>query len=513
MYRALYRTYRPETFDAILGQEHIVKILKNQIKQGTVGHAYLFCGTRGTGKTSTARILAKGLNCTADQDRPCGQCSSCIDIRDGIFMDVIEIDAASNNGVDNIRELRESVKYPPVSGKTKVYIIDEVHMLSSGAFNALLKTLEEPPEKVIFVLATTEPQKLPATILSRCLKLDFKRVSEGVLKDSIQRICAEMGVEITSGATGVIAANADGSVRDCLSLLDQCLAAGDRSISREDVLEILGTSGEEVFIEITDFIIQKDLVNAFVLLNKVLEDGKDVRQFIRDWISHFRNLLMTKFIKNPEDVIQMSIENVERIREQAHAVDLEEINHNIIELSKTSADAKWSTQPRILLELCMVRLTEGSGNASVVHASPIQHCPKVLQEKPSVEPAVEKKPVEKPTVKEAGQLQRKDYSEIWHRVFEQGETEKASYNLIRTGTVLLDITENNFIVSAKYDMILQYLQNNKKELEEIMERLMGYPLKMECKVGEHEMENEAGPQVEDLAGIIGSKLGLNIEIE
>ena len=202
MYTALYRSERPEVFDEILGQEHIVRILKHQIESGEVSHAYLFCGTRGTGKTTTARILAKGVNCLNEEPkkRPCGVCENCKAIKDGTFMDVIEIDAASNNGVENIRELRESVKYPPAVGRKKVYIIDEVHMLSPGAFNALLKTLEEPPENVMFILATTEPQKLPATILSRCLRLDFKRVPQKLLMEGMRRICEEKGVKRVEAA-------------------------------------------------------------------------------------------------------------------------------------------------------------------------------------------------------------------------------------------------------------------------------------------------------------------------
>ena len=216
MYTALYRAQRPEIFEEILGQEHIVKILKYQIATDAVSHAYLFCGTRGTGKTTTARILAKAVNCLADPDgegRPCGHCENCEAIRRGSFMDVVEIDAASNNGVDSIRELRESVKYPPAVGRKKVYIIDEVHMLSTGAFNALLKTLEEPPENVMFILATTEPQKLPATILSRCMRLDFKRVPQNILASGMRRICEDRGIEITDGAVKLLANTADGSVR------------------------------------------------------------------------------------------------------------------------------------------------------------------------------------------------------------------------------------------------------------------------------------------------------------
>ncbi|WP_130864378.1 DNA polymerase III subunit gamma/tau [Bacilliculturomica massiliensis] len=361
MYQALYRRFRPETFDEVLGQEHIVKILKNQINSDTTGHAYLFCGTRGTGKTSTARLLAKGVNCLAPEGgRPCGVCANCKSITEGGFMDVVEIDAASNNGVENIRELRESVKYPPVTGRCKVYIVDEVHMLSTGAFNALLKTLEEPPENVMFILATTEVQKLPATILSRCLRLDFHRIPETQLRNGMKEICRSIGVEISDSALGLIAANADGSARDGLSLLDQCISGGEKKVSREDVLTLLGTSGEEVFIELTDFIHTQQVAEALLLVDRVLSDGKDVRQFMRDWITHFRGLLMTKFIKNPEDMLNMSTENVERIRTQSERLDLPVINDSILELSKTLADAKWSTQPRILLELAIVRM--GAGN-------------------------------------------------------------------------------------------------------------------------------------------------------
>jgi DNA polymerase III subunit gamma/tau len=241
MYQALYRAFRPETFDGIMGQEHIVKILKNQIAGDSTGHAYLFCGTRGTGKTSMARILAKGVNCTSlDMDKPCGFCNNCLAIKGGVFLDVIEIDAASNNGVENIRELRESIKYPPVVGRCKVYIIDEVHMLSTGAFNALLKTLEEPPQNVMFILATTEPQKLPATILSRCLRLDFRRISEQRMRLGMREICTSLDVKISDSALALIVANADGSVRDGLSLLDQCISAGGKEVVRQDILEFLG---------------------------------------------------------------------------------------------------------------------------------------------------------------------------------------------------------------------------------------------------------------------------------
>ena len=342
MYTALYRAERPEIFDEILGQEHILKILKHQIQSDTVSHAYLFCGTRGTGKTTTARILAKAVNCL-DEDkanRPCGRCAHCRSIKDGIFMDVIEIDAASNNGVDNIRELRESVKYPPSAGRKKVYIIDEVHMLTTGAFNALLKTLEEPPENVMFILATTEPQKLPATILSRCMRLDFKRVPQNLLMEGMKRICSDKGVEITDSALRLLANCADGSVRDGLSILDQVLASGEKKIERSDVLEYIGSAGEEFYIELTELVSLHKVPEALVMLDSALSEGKDAKQLMKDWTAHYRNLMVTKFIKNPEDMLNMSAENIEKIEEQSRHISLEEINNGILRLSRAINDAR-----------------------------------------------------------------------------------------------------------------------------------------------------------------------------
>lgn len=361
MYTAIYRDFRPDSFDRLVGQDHIVRILKSQIASGQTGHAYLFCGTRGTGKTTTARILAKALNCEAEDraDRPCCECASCRAIKEGSFMDVVEIDAASNNGVDNIRELRESVKYPPVQGRNKVYIIDEVHMLSPGAFNALLKTLEEPPENVVFILATTEPQKLPATILSRCMRLDFRRVSENTIIENMKMICEARGLEAEDAALALIAVNADGSVRDSLSILEQCISTGESLITRNDVAEMLGTAGEEVMIEMTDCIMRSDMQAALILLDSAINSGRDVKQFMKEWLAHFRNLLMAKYIKDPENSLNMSLENAERVKEQSRAVSTDLLNRGITELTKTISESRWSVQPRVMLEMCIVRLGVG----------------------------------------------------------------------------------------------------------------------------------------------------------
>jgi DNA polymerase-3 subunit gamma/tau len=550
MYTALYRSFRPETFDGILGQEHIVKILKNQIKTATTVHAYLFCGTRGTGKTSTARILAKAMNCMADTgDHPCGVCASCLSIKDGTFIDVMEIDAASNNGVDNIRELRESVKYPPAVGRCKVYIIDEVHMLSTGAFNALLKTLEEPPENVMFILATTEVQKLPATILSRCLRLDFKRVPERILRQGMRDICSQMDVKISDAALGLIASNADGSVRDGLSLLDQCISTGDKTVTRDDVIDILGTAGEEIFVEMTELILDRQIAEALLLLDRILADGKDVRQFMKDWIAHFRSLLMTKFIKNPEDILNMSSENVERIRKQSEETELGFINDSIIKLSQTLSDAKWSTQPRILLELCIVKLATDVGGAPAIPAMAASSARRPVSsgnissmssasgsrtsfgETASARDASAKSSGGSGSAGDTGEQPANahekgksggsrggivsdiDCDRLWHAVFEDGEALKGSFNLLRVGTKLKEVCEDCFIVEASNEMMEIYVKENSSDLEMLMEKHLGRKLRMECSGKAPSGQDDAEKTAEDLADEIGNKFGIHIEIQ
>lgn len=516
MYTALYRAYRPEVFDEILGQGHIIKILKNQLATDSVSHAYLFCGTRGTGKTTTARILSKGVNCTSDGERPCGTCANCMSIKEGTFMDVVEIDAASNNGVENIRELRESVKYPPATGRKKVYIVDEVHMLSTGAFNALLKTLEEPPESVMFILATTEPQKLPATILSRCMRLDFKRVPEETLTEGMDFICQQKGIEVSQGALRLIAANADGSVRDGLSILDQCISGGQRKVEREDVMEFLGTVGEEVFLELTDTITLQKPSEALLMLEQILADGKDVRQFMKDWLSHYRNLLVTKFIKDPEDMLNLSPENVERIRHQSDSLDLADINNAIIELSRTMSEAKWSTQPRILLELCIVKMATdlmepGSVPARTPSPARTRSVPKVsapIKEQTSADAA---SPSDHGNP--ASPDQNFDYDSLWHAIFEEAEASRGSFNLIRSGTRLTEITENTFTIVASNAAVAGYAENNKNVMEDLMEKHTGRRRGLNCVMEGDEDCPEQGNDVEKLARTAGDKLGLNIEIE
>ena len=361
MYKALYRSYRPEIFEEVLGQEHVIRILRNQVAADQVSHAYLFCGTRGTGKTTIARLLAKAVNCTSDGNRPCGVCANCRSIQEGSFMDLIEIDAAANNGVDNIRELRESVNYPPAVGRKKVYIMDEVHMLSASAYNALLKTLEEPPENVMFILCTTEPEKLPATILSRCVRMDFRRVSEQALMQRLTEICADRGLVVDESGLALIAQAADGSVRDGLSILEQCISGRTGTVSREDVLDAIGTVGEEDLIALTDAVMQRRVADGLLMIEDMLRKGRDARQIIQGWMGHYRNLLLVKFLDDPSGTVSMSMENVGRMSVQAERLEIGAITGAVRELSQTLYDAKRSTQPRVLLEMVFVKLAAGDG--------------------------------------------------------------------------------------------------------------------------------------------------------
>ena len=515
MYTALYRSHRPETFSEILGQEHIIRILKNQIATGRVSHAYLFCGTRGTGKTTTARVLAKAVNCLSDGERPCGVCDNCRAVRDGTFMDVIEIDAASNNGVENIRELRESVKYPPAVGRKKVYIIDEVHMLSPGAYNALLKTLEEPPEHVMFILATTEPQKLPATILSRCMRLDFRRVPQKTIAEDMKAICSERGVEITEDAVRLLSSCADGSVRDGLSILDQVLAGGDEIIDRDRVLEYVGTTGDIFFTELTDLMIIKKTAEALVLLNDILQEGKDVRQVMKDWAAHYRNLLIAKFVSNAGDMLSMSAENLEKIKQQSLRLSVAEIDGAIRRLSRTINDARWSTNPRVLLELAIVAISSGEGNSETA-AAPVTPAKKLPEESA---PAVSHSAA--PSVSSPARTSDASEEEnikLWHEIFEEGEDAAGSFNLIRSGTTLEHVGKETFTVSTVSSFTKRFTEQKRQELEEMMSRRLGRPMRLICELrtdeaAAEEKKAEKDEQTARIAEKAKDILGIDIEIE
>ena len=375
MQLALYRAERPEVFEDIIGQKHIIRILQNQIRTGTVSQAYLFSGTHGTGKTSTARILAKALNCLDDSGSvPCGHCENCEAIRQGRFVDCIELDAASNNGVDDLRAIIEMVKYPPSIGKYKVYIIDEVHMLSQAAENAFLKTLEEPPEHAIFILATTDPQKVRSTIRSRCMQLNFKRVTEEDLVAGMERICNKRGIEATRDALITIASRADGSVRDALSILEQCIAAGDTRLDRSLVLEYTGAAGEDFFLALTGAVADGDIGKALIYIDEIIKRGKDAKQILKDWLGHYRNLMIVKYVSRPGRIIGSSTENLARLKSQADKIELPEIEKAIRLISEYINIGRYSDRPRILLETAAVRLAgrQSPAAVSITESGPAQ---------------------------------------------------------------------------------------------------------------------------------------------
>lgn len=387
MHLALYRSERPERFNEIIGQKHIVRILQHQLETDNVSQAYLFTGTRGTGKTTTARILAKALNCTgnpADGQLPCGECENCKAIKEGRFLDVIEMDAASNNGVDDIRDLIDRVNYPPMVGRYKVYIIDEVHMLSTSAENAFLKTLEEPPAHVIFILATTNPEKVRETIRSRCMRLDFRRVSEDDLIEGMARICRRKQVNITRDALALVAQKADGSVRDGLSILEQCISGGDALVDLETVEDYLGSAGMDFYLGLTQNVIEHNMAEALKRVGDALRTGCDAKQIFSDWLEHYRNLMVVRYVDDAKRLINASEENIGRMRLQASQMDADSLEVSIRLLSEYINLARSSTQPRILLETAALHLMNGKAVPSSKVAEMLQLAKAELKKVPLV---------------------------------------------------------------------------------------------------------------------------------
>lgn len=357
-YTALYRKFRPATFEDVKGQDHIVTTLKNQIKAERTSHAYLFCGTRGTGKTTIAKIFAKAVNCESSTGvRPCGECAICKAITAGASMNVIEIDAASNNGVDSIREIVDEVAYSPAEGRYKVYIIDEVHMLSIGAFNALLKTLEEPPSYVIFILATTEVHKIPITIMSRCQRYDFKRITIDTISERIRELMEQEQVQVEDKAIRYIAKVADGSMRDALSLLDQCIAFHfGQELTYDKVLNVLGAVDTEVFSRLLRIVLKGDVTEAISLLEEITMQGRELTQFTLDFTWYLRNLLLIKNADGIEDVIDVSTENLARLKEESEIAENDVIMRYIRVLSELSGRIRYAAQKRILVEMTLIKL-------------------------------------------------------------------------------------------------------------------------------------------------------------
>jgi DNA polymerase-3 subunit gamma/tau len=357
-YQALYRQWRPQDFDEIIGQNHVVIPLKNQIVSDSYGHAYIFSGTRGTGKTSTAKIFARAVNCLNNTDgNPCNACENCLSILEDQFIDVVEMDAASNNSVDDIRELREHIKFAPSKGKYKVYIIDEVHMLSQGAFNALLKTLEEPPEYVLFILATTELHKIPATILSRCQRFDFKRVSYEEILLRLQHICSNLNIEYEIEALKLIIQKSDGAVRDTLSSLDQCLSMNDQKLTVESVVDLLGVVEKTQILTLVQFLESEQSAEVLLTVDNIMKQGKELNQFVNAMIEVYRDILVLRMVKeNHAALIDASSEYIESIKDISVNLTPNHISRALDQLIDLAKTIKYAQNKRALFEATLIRL-------------------------------------------------------------------------------------------------------------------------------------------------------------
>ena len=365
-YVALYRKFRPQRFEDVVGQEHITQTIRNQIKSGRVAHAYLFSGGRGSGKTSTAKILSRAVNCLHPVDgEPCNECEICKQALEGNLIDISEIDAASNNGVDNIRDIREEVEFIPTTAKYRVYIIDEVHMLSTGAFNALLKTLEEPPKHVIFILATTEPQKLPVTILSRCQRFDFKRISiENIIK-RLNIICNESDIEIEDAALKIIAKMSDGAMRDAISILERCIADGEQKITEDKIRELVGIPEFDYLIDISTDLLLNNASKILQDAEKIINDGKDIEVFTWEEIKFIRDLLMLEI---SEDLVVYKDEEKERMKQLVNKASKERLLSLITDLSTLQNNMKWASDREVIFEAGLIKIAlqgETSNNKTI----------------------------------------------------------------------------------------------------------------------------------------------------
>lgn len=560
MYKALYRQERPETFQDVIGQEHIIRILENQIKTDKVGHAYLFCGTRGTGKTTIARLLAKGVNCLHENSeaRPCGSCAHCQAISEGTFVDVIEMDAASNRGITDVREIKESVKYPPAVGRKKVYIIDEVHMLTTPAFNALLKTLEEPPENIIFILATTDPEQLPQTILSRCQRMDFKRLSHAMLVEYYSKICESRGIELKKGAADIIATNADGSVRDGLSILEQSLASGEKVIT-EDIVNLYGGAVSQKFlIDLTNCVLKGDVAGGIVSINSQIEDGKESGQILKDWIRHFRNLMVAKVVDNPSTVINLSSESVGKIVESCKGLPYEKICDGLKILAEADKDSRGSAQPRIFLDLALMKLSSlfnekkivNSGRSAssearqgVMRLSPADTISSESRQQFSKTETKEQQPdsaekqqsqiddnaektVESETGKEISRenvrqnvIQQKNDNvdsceefegsenkdDVWATICEMVVKERPSIGTLKQRAKISNISQNTITIEAENEMTAKRLEDGMQIISEAATVVLGRPIRGQIAIQgkENKLANSDDETIQKLKELLG----------
>ncbi|MCM3007114.1 DNA polymerase III subunit gamma/tau [Priestia koreensis] len=563
VYQALYRVYRPQSFEDVVGQRHIVQTLQNALLQEKFSHAYLFSGPRGTGKTTAAKIVSKAVNCEqAPTAEPCNECASCRGIMDGSISDVIEIDAASNNGVDEIRDIRDKVKYAPSSVRYKVYIIDEVHMLSIGAFNALLKTLEEPPPHVIFILATTEPHKIPLTIVSRCQRFDFKRISP---EDSVFRmksILSSEDIKVDDQALYEIAKAAEGGMRDALSLLDQAISYSDDVVTLEDVLLITGAVSQEFLLRITKAVYEKNTVEALDTIDKLIQNGKDPNRFLEDIIYYYRDILLYQTNPALENMFEKAVIS-EEFKQLSNDLEMNQIYEIIHKLNEAQQEMKWTNHPRVLLEVLFVKLCQEQRKATVPASSETNDLTeKVKQlemqiqqlkeqgirvEEGIKESAPDKKPTRSPRSSYKvptnriydilGKATRKDLDAIrrnWAEVLETlRQQNKASHAALLLNSEPVAASSDSFVLKFKYEihckMAAENNNNVRDNLENILYTLVGSQLTMiavpepdweqirqgflkgqENEDGESSSNNEEDPLIAEAKKLFGEEL---IEVE
>ena len=491
-YQAIYRKWRPAVFEDVVGQGHITKTLQNQIETGKVSHAYLFCGTRGTGKTTVAKILAKAINCeNPKKGSPCNECAVCRGITDGRITDVFEIDAASNNGVDNIREIIEDARYVATEAKYRVYIIDEVHMLSQGAFNALLKTLEEPPEHTVFILATTEAHKVPQTILSRCQRFDFRRIKADDIIRRMREIAMGEGLSITDDAYSLLAQLADGSMRDALTILERCISEAGETLTYEAVSSVLGIAGSAPLFAVADAVNEQNAAEIFAVIERLMSDGRDLNNFMDSLIEHYRNLLICKVTDKPEAFSDREGEELIRLKAQASRTSFEKLSNAVTVLSAAKNEAKWAKEPRIIYELALIKLTRPEFDNSY---DALLDRIKALEEKIEAgirvevkkeEKAPEQKPVSKPKQPSARLFVPIDVTKLtpdtpsvaaargWDKISRQAARKYPYVSAVLGRKVTIDGEGIILIFEKNEAMSKELVNSHRAEIESVTEQIIG----------------------------------------